>query len=451
MRNLETTAIVLIAFFVISVLPGVSHGDDFQLKPYLSIRGEYNDNIFFVSEDEVDDYLLVISPGIELIERTERLNVRLSAEVAPFFYKDNSDLDDVDQDYRGRIGYQFTPRFNGRADAFFIVDNRPDRDILTTGLVQGVDQRKRYHFGAGTNFLLSEKSAVDLSYDFNRDDWDRDVIPRADFTGNTVNLGFSHNLANWLEATVGRINFNYANFKYKRPGFSIQNAPSGTTTIVPNQNTEINSFAMLLGLESRLSELLNFRADIGPRYVYSDFDVDKGTVPISSDTNAVVFNEESNSGWGGVGSAILEYRGEKTLSNFLVSRELAATSGRSGPTDLFRLGFSFYYRFLRDMRFGLMTGFYRNKADEGEFSSQEIDENTFRIRPSIRWEFYDNFTLEGAYIYTYLDDKTADTDRTQNRIFFQIAYGLPLFELLDLFTPEGQQITSGAVPVPELR
>lgn len=409
-----------------------AHGDEFQIKPYVAVRGEYNDNIFFTSEDPVDDYTLTIKPGVELIDRTERLDSKLTGEIAPFFFAHNSDLNAVDQDYRGRIGYQFTPRFSGRTDAFFLVDNLPDRDILTTGLVQSSDQRKRYHFGAGANYLLSERAAVDLSYDWNRDDWDKDAIDREDLTANVANLGFLYKLGGWLETSTGRMNLGYANYDY--------------------DTSKINSFYGGLGLEYKFSEILTLEMDAGARYVHSEFDVTR-YVPIVPGLPFVeaVVEKESNSGWGGIGQAILEYRGEKTRSNFLVSRNLSADSGRNGPTDLFRVIFSYYYRLLEEMRLGLTAGYYHNRAKEGDFSSQQINQDTFRIRPSIRWEFIDDFTLEGAYTYTFINDKVSDNDTTQNTIFFQIAYGLSLFEILDLFTPEGRQVVAGVVPLPEPR
>lgn len=418
---------------IVGVSLPAAHGDQFEIKPSLAVRGEYNDNIFLIADDEVDDYILTIMPGIELIERTERLDMKLSGELAPFFFADNPDLDDVDQDYIGRIGYQFTPRFSGRADAYFIIDNRPDRDILTTGVALGTDQRKRYHFGGGTNYLLSEKAAVDLSYDWNKDNWDEDVVDREDLTANVANLGLSYDLGGWLEASTGRVNFGYANYDY--------------------DTSQTDSFFGGFGLEHMLSEIVTLEVDIGARYVDSEFDVldDYRIDPGPPIVQTPITGKEHNSGWGGIGQAILEYRGEKTLSNFLISRELAAISGQTGPTDQFRMIFSIYHRLFEKMRLGFTSGYYHNKADAGEFSSFEIDKETFRIQPSIRWEFYDNFTVEGAYTYTYIDDKINDSNTTQNRIFLQVAYGLPLFEFLDLFSAEGRQIISGVVPLTEPR
>jgi len=159
---------VIVFLVIILTWAGQSPADEFQIIPSLAVREEYDDNIFYSSSDKEDDFVTTVAGKLELIERTERLHLNLSGRVAPFWYADNSDLDEVDQDYRGRISYQLTPRTVGRSDGYFIIDHRPDRDIVSTGLAQNVDKRDRYHFGAGVNHMLSEVLAADLSYDYNR-------------------------------------------------------------------------------------------------------------------------------------------------------------------------------------------------------------------------------------------------------------------------------------------
>ncbi len=72
--------------------------------------------------------------------------------------------------------------------------------------------------------------------------------------------------------------------------------------------------------------------------------------------------------------------------------------------------------------------FYNNKADGDEFSFRELDENTFFIRPTIRWEFFDKFTLDAGYIFNYVDDLVDNDVTRRNLVYLQVAYGLPLFE-----------------------
>ena len=94
-------------------------------------------------------------------------------------------------------------------------------------------------------------------------------------------------------------------------------------------------------------------------------------------------------------------------------------------------------------------GIFRNKADEGDFGQREIDEYTYRIRPNIRWEFYNNFTLTGAYQYTYLDNDATNRNTSRNVVYLQLAYGLPIFDTFELRGSELRQVVTEALPPPE--
>jgi hypothetical protein len=100
------------------------------------------------------------------------------------------------------------------------------------------------------------------------------------------------------------------------------------------------------------------------------------------------------------------------------------------------------------MRVGLTAGFYHNKADRGDFSFQEVDTYIFGIRPIIRWEFLDDFTLEGGYSYVYVKNRLSDAITRRNHLCLQLSYGLPLFEFLDLSDDDYRRIGSGVGPLP---
>jgi hypothetical protein len=76
----------------------------------------------------------------------------------------------------------------------------------------------------------------------------------------------------------------------------------------------------------------------------------------------------------------------------------------------------------------LATGYFKNKANDGDFSFLGIDTETVFIRPSLRVGFYENFTLEASYRFVYSDDHLSNDDTRDNRFYIQLAYGLPLFE-----------------------
>ena len=417
---MQKTLYVAIAttLIVLKLSTGVE-ADDFQILPSILVRQEYNDNIFFTSSDKVDDNITTVIGALEISNRTELLDLNLRGTVAPFFYWDNGDLDDVDQDYRGRAGYRFTERFSAGANAAYRVDNSPNRDVVTTGLVLNNDRRKTWHFGANAGYSLSEITEASLSYSYEDTDWSDPDADRQGSSGYDLNLGMTRNLSLWLRPTTGRLNFGYSDWDY--------------------DTSKTSSFFGSVGVDSALTEKFHFLVDIGARYVDSDFKtVELVGVPPGILVPKVV--NRSNSGWGGIGSAGLQYSGLRTNAGLIFSHDLRTGSGTS-PSVLTRLVGNADYRLLEKLSVGLTAGAYRNKADRDDFSFQEIDTMTYNLRPRVRWEFYDNFTLEGAYTYTFVDDNAADDTRSQHRAYLQVAYGLPLFEIFDFIrateTPAG--------------
>jgi len=110
------------------------------------------------------------------------------------------------------------------------------------------------------------------------------------------------------------------------------------------------------------------------------------------------------------------------------SYDVAPLSGSTGVVQRTALTFNGGHLLTEKLRMGLFTGVFRNKSDDNEFSSQKIDEVSFTINPSLRWEFYRDVTLEVGYNFTYVDYRDDDTSASRNLVYIQIAYGLPLLE-----------------------
>ena len=67
------TFLVLILVFLYSTQ---LWSDEFKITPSLHLKNEYNDNIFFDDEDDenIDDYIVTVSPGLKVSDRTDRLS-----------------------------------------------------------------------------------------------------------------------------------------------------------------------------------------------------------------------------------------------------------------------------------------------------------------------------------------------------------------------------------------
>ncbi len=405
MKNPVTACVALI---LLGIVAGTAWADDFQLIPTVAVREEYNDNIFFSSGDVEDDFITTIAGALELIERTERLDLNLFGGVAPFFYADFSDLDDTDQNYNGKISYQFSPRYSASIDGGYFVDNRPDRDLLATGLVTNNDKRRRTRFGFDTAYQVSDISGIGLRYDYLRDKWKEENPDREDLTANDVFLGYNRQFANRLGLTTASLNVSYGHYDFE---------------------TSLNKTVFGgVGVEHLFSERLTLQADAGARYVDSEFDV-LHLVQVAPGIFQFQVVKESKKDWGMAGQAALRYRlTEKTYSILRFLHDIQPASNQGSTVVRTELVFYGNHKFTEKLAGFLTAGAYRSKANQDDFSSLEIDKRTYVIRPGLRWEFYENFTLEATYFYVYEDDRVAESDTDQNRVWVQIAYGLHLFE-----------------------
>jgi len=170
-RALHSTALALIAVILSSA---GTFAAEIKFVPMLSLREEYNDNIFLDStrEEEIDDRITTISPGARLRGRTEKLDASLQTSFDILKYARNDDLDETDQEYSGSITCKISERLRASAQAREIEDSRADRDIETTGLVLGAEKRHRRQLGSSADYALSEKATATLSYSYYKETFD---------------------------------------------------------------------------------------------------------------------------------------------------------------------------------------------------------------------------------------------------------------------------------------
>jgi len=382
--------------------------DEFKLTPSVAVRQEYNSNLFFDSKDEEDDFITRVRPGLELLNRSERLDLRLTGFVTPFFYWDKDELNSIDQDYSGRLSYRLTPLLTLGADAGVRVDHQPDRDIDVTGIAYGDNRRIQQRYGGNLDYLFTERTSASASYGYARDDWrKRKGSALEDYDSHSVTLGLGRELGAARGVTVGFINAGWARYDY--------------------ESSETDYYFGAVGVRHRLTEIFNVTADVGARYTDSRFDVARLAV-VPPGVLAVVTEEQSESGWGGIGHLGVEYVGERARAALAASHDVNAASGARGVVQRTGLTLTAGYLLAEKLRLGLFAGAFKNDSDRNEFSGQKVDELTYSARPSLRWEIYREFTLEAGYGFTYLDDREADEGSLRHVGYFQLAYGLPLFE-----------------------
>ncbi|MBI5577862.1 MAG: outer membrane beta-barrel protein [Deltaproteobacteria bacterium] len=397
------------AALMLVLAAGTAPADEFKLTPSVAVRQEYNSNIFFDTSDEKDSFITRVKPGLELLNRTERLDLRLAGYVTPFYYWDESDLNSVDQDYSGRVNYRLTPLVTIGADAGVRVDHQPDRDLLTTGLTYTDNRRIQQRYGGKASWMFTELMSASVAYGYTREDW-RGVDAGddiEDWDSHSVTLGLSRELGAARGVTVGLLNAGWAEYDY--------------------ETSKTDYYFGTVGVKHRLTEIFNLTADVGARYTDSDFKVQSLAI-VPPGVLAVITEDENSSGWGGIGHLAVEYAGERARASLAASHDINAASGTSGVVQRTGVTFNGGYLWLEKLRVGLIASAFRNKSENEEFTGTEINEYTYNFIPSLRWEFYRDVTLEAGYGFTYVDDRTEDGNAVRSLAFIQLAYGLPLLE-----------------------
>ncbi|KPJ77255.1 MAG: hypothetical protein AMJ54_08725 [Deltaproteobacteria bacterium SG8_13] len=369
--------------------PGGAGAEGFDLVPNITLREEYNDNIFFSVQDQDSDIITTVSPGLNILERTERLNLALTGRLDGIYYADLPELDAVDQHYRGHLGYQFTERLGLLSDAGYIEDSRPDRDVFETGLVQSAQTRKRRFFLVGGDYRSGDNTSNNLFYRYEQSDYADQQL--ADSRVHAVDFQHTWDARRFFEETLGHLDLGYANADFS--------------------TSQVESVSGTIGAAWNATELWRLKVDLGARYTVTDF--------LTADTTRDL---------SGVGKATIEYRDVYTSVNLVFLHDLREARGRGGTAYRTELTGWAGYRLSEKFRLTLSAGYFLNRSRQETGSIVEVDTQTLRVRPGLRYEFTEDLAAEAAYNYTRVRDDIARTSATQNLVFGQLYWQWPMFD-----------------------
>ncbi|MFZ1986299.1 MAG: hypothetical protein WAU91_17935 [Desulfatitalea sp.] len=396
---------------------------DTRIIPTVSLREDYNDNLFFTSEEEEEDYITTLTAGLIFFSRSERSRIDLSGAVAPFFYRDHNSLNETDADCRAAAMYRLTPVVSMNLNGTMEIDHRPDRDIDSTGLVFSTDRRDRYHARAQTNLALNETNGLEMAYDYDQDNWHDELSDRLDYDGHAVRLGYLYDIGPRLHVTQLTIDAGHGRYSY--------------------DTARMNSSYLSIGANRMLDELLRVRAYGGARYTDMEYDL----VPEGASSDEM----RENKSWNALGGIKMEYLGARTRCGLTLSHDLRPTSGTQGPSNLTRGILNVSRRLQEKFALGFSAGYFMNRAKADEYFADEIEQDTLSLRPYLRWQFFEHFALEGAYGYTALDDRTTDERTKRHTLYVQITFGYSLLDYLDVIASSDRLEYGGAYPRPSLR
>lgn len=392
--------ILLLAGLAPLGLPCEGISDPTQLKLSFGVRQEYNDNIFFDENDKESDFITTGIFGVDLGYDTERLQAHAIGRWEGYTYADNSDLDDVDQNYRITLDYRFTPRLRGGLSGAYIRDYRRDRETDTTGVTFENEERERYKAETTWEVLLNEITALNLFGTYWEDNYERDPTFREEFRDLQAyggNIGLTHALRVFHRPTFGRVNFGYYNYEY--------------------EFNETDYYYLNLGFSSEINETYTLLLDVGPRYTENTFVV-----------TAPVLEKITSRDWGGSGRLSLTYAGEKTNWEAALSREITASSGQNQAVERTEASFDWRHWFTWEWRGLLALRYFHNEGERDDPLLDDIDEDTFIAHPQVFYRFTTDWSVRGSYRYTWERDHEDDTTTGRNQVMVECVYNWPVLE-----------------------
>ncbi len=396
--------------------------NELKLLPSVTLKEEYNDNIFFSVNDRKSDFVSTLTPGIELSDRSERLDANILLRLNGILYARTSDLNSVDQDYRGRLGYALSPRNNLSLQAGYTLDSQPDREVATTGLVLSSPvKRHRQQYSISCERALTEKTSAALAYSYEQDDYDNNRFSNLRY--HDASLTLTHDLDWLMRATKGSVTFDYAHYK-------------SFVTLIDSLSSDstVDNYSVTVGMSRAFSEVWSVQANAGGRYTVSKFrSWEIGLLPvqflgIELLVPAYFPVEQKTHDWGWVGQVALSYKGETTEGSLAFNADVQPASGQtSGTTVRNALIADVRRRFTYELSGAMSVGYYTNKSNPGAITGQAIDQDTILLMPSIRYEFNKDMYIDASYQYTKVFYNLSHDEADQNKFFIRFYIQHPFF------------------------
>jgi hypothetical protein len=366
--------------------------DEFKILPSLAVTEKYNDNIYLSTSDRQKDWITVLSPGLQLVERTERFDFKADGRLDYNNYQDLKDISALDQFYNGQARYSMTERLAMGAKAGYLRDSQPDRDLNVTGLALSAGRRENQNYGGSLDCRLLDTTAATLSYKYEAERYDR-VYYTQDWWSHTASLDLVHDLESWGRGAKGILNFGYGYYDF--------------------QGNIIDNYTATIGFKHNFDEKWSVIVNAGGRFTHSEFSVYNGVDQITN-------------GWGGVGNLVLGYQDNYTTADVTFRKDLLPASGYGGATDRTMATVNLRRRFTHEFQAFVTGSWYLNKSNPGVYSAQEIDQQTIIAGAGLRYEFNRDIYLEASYNYNKTQYRNYDTQADRNlfivKFFIQHAF-----------------------------
>ena len=350
----------------------------------IGIEQEYNDNILFTRENEIDDFITHIIPTLKLNHATELFKFSALASLDSYLYWENTDLNTTNQNYVVNGKYRLTERWTISGDAGYLKDTTLNSQLEETGIVGIRQERKRIDASAGTEYDVTEISSLGFIYDYRKINYEREFS--VDNELHSFRLIYNRRLRNQVDVFSIFPQFTY-----------------GVSDLWNAYNSSLN-----FRLIHRFNPTLRGAFSIGVRNTQINYKDER---------------DDSND-WGGVVDAWIEKKGEVTVGRVALSNRLETRS--DGEIDNVSRLLLKVDRLLA-VRFGIgfNGGLYYTRPIR-EREPKLGDRWYFILEPSLFYRLTEDYRL--SFLYSYDQEIRPDLDnsrKNRQRIWLKLELNFP--------------------------
>jgi hypothetical protein len=365
----------MLALLLLAAVPTQVSGQELKVTPSLATKEEYNDNIFLLTGNGVDDFITTLTPALELSSRTESRDTSLSGGINWLNYARHSGNDAVDYFGNGTGAFQIDERLAVSAGASYTRDSRPDQIDPTTGLSIKSETRVQ-SYQAGGSYMATEKSKISLSYSYNQQDYS--LPGYLDSRQHQASAGLNYTLTPQTSLLTA--------FTFNRQ----------LTDVSKEDN-----YSATLGLAYKFRELWSLSLNAGGLCTRSDLVTGGG-------------NNSSNVDWGWIGNLSFIYSGEKLNGAVSFNHNVSPAAGRTGSTESTGGSVTMGNRFTYKLSGSINFGYFWNKSNEDQFSVLPINEKTLELNCLLHYDINNDLALEANYHRVDTDYVQSGTQAGQN-------------------------------------
>lgn len=369
-------------------VPGAA---EWSAEPSLSVRGDYNDNLFYSANQREALWGFRVSPGTKFMARTESLEVSGSAYAEFVNYYGKRGVDYVNLYFPVTAAYRTEKDIWGLGGTFNR-DNTLRTELSQTGVVNSFTQRNFASVQPSWTRSLTDRLSIRTSYDLTDVTYE-DGLSRGlfNFRMHEGKTGLSYNLSgsDLIEGTVS-----YANFD------------------VPDRNFQTSVGGVLAKATHQFSEIFSGILAGGVRAVSTTFPSGGGAT--QTDQNLVP-----------VGSATIEAKLESTVINGGFSREVYPSGlGQLVRTD--RVSMSVVRELAPTLTASLTGDVYWVKPVGPPLA--QANSRYYRVSPKLQWRLSDWWSLEATYSYSRFEADQLGIGAFQNATYVMFTHSGFKFE-----------------------